>query len=133
MSSSRALPFIWKDPLVMVRRANSFSAQRSHWATSSLLQKTGCRPAGEKGSREEKDPDERRREAKGKDRRGDRRMRGLGGGEEGRKERQEGGGGGSKKDIEEVKIKGGGDYRNGSGDKEKREMQETEREDRIKD
>lgn len=58
---------------------------------------------------------------------------GWGGGEEGRKERQEGGGGGSKKDIEEVKIKGGGDYRNGSGDKEKREMQETEREDRIKD
>lgn len=43
-----------------------------------------------------------------------------GGEEEGRKERQEGGGGGSKKDIEEVKIKGGGDYRNGGGDKEKK-------------
>lgn len=81
MSSSRALPFIWNDPLVIGRRANSFSAQRSHWATSSLLQKTGCRPAGGKGSREEKDADEGRGETEGRDRRGEvrgRRMRGLG-------------------------------------------------------
>lgn len=48
VSSSRALPFIWKEPLVIGRRANSFSAHRSHWATSSLLQKTGCRPGGGK-------------------------------------------------------------------------------------
>lgn len=104
MSSSRALPFIWKDPLVMGRRANSFSAHRSHWATSSLLQKTGCRPAGGKGSRE-KDTDE------GRGRTGARRQKdagvGEGGGGRKKEERQEGGGGGRKKDIEEVKIKGG--------------------------
>lgn len=121
VSSSRALPFIWKDPLVIGRRANSFSAHRSHWATSSLLQKTGCRPADRKGSREEKDADEGRGRTE-EEKQGGRRMRGLVVGGRGRKkeERQEGGGGGSKKDIEEVKIKGGGDYRNSGGDKEKR-------------
>lgn len=90
---SRALPFIWKVPLVMGRRANSFSAHRSHWATSSLLQQTGCRPGDGKKTKNELSDEE----AEGPG--GRRRKRRKGRKERGREE------GGSKKDIEEVKIK----------------------------
>lgn len=83
----------------MGRRANSFSAQRSHWATSSLLQKTGCRPAGgERVEREEKDTDEggrgrgKRRGRTEKEKRKDAGVGGEGGRGRKKEERQEGGG-----------------------------------------